>query len=808
MELVHKAPALIVTPTHKGTQAEPPAGSLQEPGGQSSQGFFERFQIDLPDNWNDQAPDIRLMPPGESLDFISKRETEDPAEGSSLWGAVPPEGRTPEDRAPQCTRKMLWVVSADTLCPVINKRDESLYRLLGTWGAGSGEVHRLEELEDFLEPAELCPQILPAEDQQRSSDTSNHQERLDSDDIPSMTSEDARGLFRPYGAHLFKERTVRSHRPVVTEPGCLKRKWHANKRKREPVHKGEGKALYCSALTAAVMFPEEVRVTAVQTLRDVLLKRVQEAQDLDVREETVSCVAENVERELFMLFLRADHRYKNKYRSLLFNLKDPKNKVLFRRVVLGEITPQYLVMMSPTEMARQELAEWRNQESRHALEIIEREQRKDATRKTQLTKLTHKGLIEIDTEPDQNFTLEDLTDSVWKGSLYAHPTSAGTRDTTSQHKSHLLDPNCLICTGQIAPPDERGVSQHRTRKKANSDICRLQTPGILTDGNDLPSLSGEGAGNSEADSDVPGVGISEMPSENPAIWKGFIHMFSIKKFRVTAFPVAGYSNCLCQDLPSVITSRGLTRPVSVWEHVDLIWPACTKDMSLIRFGPRSSSDATSYTRLYSYLIRKEKYGIVSSDCMEMFVVPLPAFQPIPHRLHPLGGPGLEANHPSLLLALLLPKHSSWKALPKRSTKKQKRVEDISDDFLTDILADIEREEREQGLPPPCVLSNEQGPQSGELDGDEVGMSQLMNILQVLGSNLQLLGQYPGGAGEAQGFSAMQPTHQFNPLPAMPPFSAFPCCAMSAVPNMYGIPQMPIVYPPASVCNDTMNHPVM
>ena len=44
-------------------------------------------------------------------------------------------------------------------------------------------------------------------------------------------------------------------------------------------------------------------------------------------EEDVDKCAHNVEGEMFSFFGDTGHRYKNKYRSLMFNLKDPRNKV-------------------------------------------------------------------------------------------------------------------------------------------------------------------------------------------------------------------------------------------------------------------------------------------------------------------------------------------------------------------------------------------------------------------------------------------------------------------------------------------------
>uniref|UniRef100_A0A8C5D6L3 TFIIS central domain-containing protein n=1 Tax=Gouania willdenowi TaxID=441366 RepID=A0A8C5D6L3_GOUWI len=91
-----------------------------------------------------------------------------------------------------------------------------------------------------------------------------------------------------------------------------------------------------------------------------------------------------------------DNRYKNKYRSLTFNLKDNKNNVLFKRVLKGEISPSNLIKMSPEKLASKELAVWRQRENQHTIERIEKEQ-KEVERRP-ITKITHKGEIEIESQ--------------------------------------------------------------------------------------------------------------------------------------------------------------------------------------------------------------------------------------------------------------------------------------------------------------------------------------------------------------------------------------------------------------------------
>lgn len=58
-------------------------------------------------------------------------------------------------------------------------------------------------------------------------------------------------------------------------------------------------------------------------------------------------------------------KYKNKLRSLLFNLKDAKNTELVTRVLCGSLTAEQLVTMDPKDMASSETKKWREQVNEH-----------------------------------------------------------------------------------------------------------------------------------------------------------------------------------------------------------------------------------------------------------------------------------------------------------------------------------------------------------------------------------------------------------------------------------------------------------
>ena len=59
----------------------------------------------------------------------------------------------------------------------------------------------------------------------------------------------------------------------------------------------------------------------------VLLFRVTSCGELDMSESDVGKLVTSIEMEMFDIFRNTDSKYMNKYRTIMFNLKDPKNKV-------------------------------------------------------------------------------------------------------------------------------------------------------------------------------------------------------------------------------------------------------------------------------------------------------------------------------------------------------------------------------------------------------------------------------------------------------------------------------------------------
>lgn len=97
-----------------------------------------------------------------------------------------------------------------------------------------------------------------------------------------------------------------------------------------------------------------------------------ESKDVSFTPEEIKKFSVDTEYELHDLFRDVGAKYKAKYRSLMFNLKDRKNLTLWQKICNKSITAKQLVRLSPEELASQELAQWRDQETKHQLELIKK----------------------------------------------------------------------------------------------------------------------------------------------------------------------------------------------------------------------------------------------------------------------------------------------------------------------------------------------------------------------------------------------------------------------------------------------------
>ncbi|NXK86314.1 PHF3 protein, partial [Formicarius rufipectus] len=446
--------------------------------------------------------------------------------------------------------------------------------------------------------------------------------------------------------------------------------------KKKKSEKGSISATHVPAMPASKPSADQIRQSVKQSLKEILMKRLTDS-TLKIPEERAAKVATRIERELFSFFRDTDAKYKNKYRSLMFNLKDPKNNILFKKVLKGEVTPDHLIKMSPEELASKELAAWRQRENRHTIEMIEKEQREVERRP--ITKITHKGEIEIESETpmkeqeevmeiqESNMKLFEKSDEAEKDKEVNESASP---DTTSQHKNHLFDLNCKICIGRMAPPTDDlsakkvkvsvGVARKPSDNEAESIADALSSTSSI--------LASELLEDDKQDSSKS---LTPLPkSETPGtveceslflarlnfIWKGFINMPSVAKFVIKAYPVSGSFEYLTEDLPDSIQVGGRISPHTVWDYVEKIKASGTKEICVVRFTPVTEEDQISYALLFAYFSSRKRYGVAANNMKQvkdLYLIPLGSSDKVPHHLVPFDGPGIEIHRPNLLLGLII-----------------------------------------------------------------------------------------------------------------------------------------------------------
>ncbi|XP_029469186.1 death-inducer obliterator 1 isoform X3 [Rhinatrema bivittatum] len=224
----------------------------------------------------------------------------------------------------------------------------------------------------------------------------------------------------------------------------------------------------------------QIRQNIRRSLKEILWKRVSDSDDLVMTENEVGRVALNIEKEMFNLFQDTDMRYKKKYRHLMFNLKDPKNQGLFHRVLREEISLTKLVRMRPEELISKELSVWKQKETKL---VIESRSKSYAENKRSSGRLDPVPDINMEESPpvsdadEQQESVRVVPEN--SSAVLPDVFSSMLNDTTNQHRAHLFDLNCKICTGQISASEDEATQRKtkastsvvkRTEQKSKSDM--------------------------------------------------------------------------------------------------------------------------------------------------------------------------------------------------------------------------------------------------------------------------------------------------------------------------------------------------
>ncbi|CAG5118105.1 unnamed protein product, partial [Candidula unifasciata] len=424
---------------------------------------------------------------------------------------------------------------------------------------------------------------------------------------------------------------------------------------------------------------KQIRVNVQTALGDCLSARALEDDDIMLSSNEIKSLALTIEEELFSLFNDTGHKYRTKYRSLVFNIKDQKNKGLFRKILTGKIKPYQLVQMSTEELASKELAMWREQASKHQLDMIQKTEQqalKESAAAKHVRKKTHKGEVEVEEEDLSvlETRLEEKKDP--EPDIQEEQPQVPVIDTTDQHRAHLFDLNCKVCTGKIVPgrveqamkaapekpatitfeqPEEKKPVQSqeekddyekaeeivkeafRTMQKMEKSVSSL--PKIVSSSPAVesvtPPLSPKLVSSRRESSSSSASSMSSsstrravvVRSPDSALQSGLeakskftptgpmLWKGFMSMLDVAKFFTSAYSVSGPTDhitIPDTINILGRISPEQMWDYLSKIRQAGSKDLTVVRFIPGNDDQKVAYIHLYSYLNSRSRCGVAAS----------------------------------------------------------------------------------------------------------------------------------------------------------------------------------------------------
>lgn len=169
----------------------------------------------------------------------------------------------------------------------------------------------------------------------------------------------------------------RQQKPAKTETGSAERRFEngntlkiessssAERVKAERMIKQDklGSSMTNPAINAPPKFTSMIKCNDVMRdkVRDLLLEalsKVSTEADDSIKPKVDTCdpirVAISVESVMFEKWGRSNGAHKFKYRSIMFNMKDPNNPDFRRKVLVGAIEPERIVNLTATEMASEQ----------------------------------------------------------------------------------------------------------------------------------------------------------------------------------------------------------------------------------------------------------------------------------------------------------------------------------------------------------------------------------------------------------------------------------------------------------------------
>ncbi|KAH8556164.1 hypothetical protein BGW37DRAFT_471337 [Umbelopsis sp. PMI_123] len=357
-------------------------------------------------------------------------------------------------------------------------------------------------------------------------------------------------------------------------------------------------------------------------------------------------------------------KYKGKFRSLLYNLKDKANEIFQLRVITGDLSPENLVNMSAEDMANPEL--------KSMSETLRQKSIKNSVLQIQnmpIIKKTHKGdIIMMPTKENSSF----LDDQVGKKSPlikldekkdeHESPKSANGRNSsisiTPKSPSAKIDTlddilARMMPTGEGEEKGKRPAEslEDREQKKRKVEIDMEKLLGdedvqlefgsddegliqsnIKSDSDMLTSDQEQAGANAEPSSQQP-KSYSLLP-----IWHGKTIMQQVAEFESSALQIGG--RCLAEQewadiLSPTIWIEGRIPTDRVTDYLTQTQFSSNKELILIEIKRTHTDGQQEADNLLKYFSTRNRYGVVARNMpviKDFYIIPLTAQENLPDCL--------------------------------------------------------------------------------------------------------------------------------------------------------------------------------
>lgn len=335
-------------------------------------------------------------------------------------------------------------------------------------------------------------------------------------------------------------------------------------------------------------------------------------------------------------------KYRDKFRTLSFNLRDEKNPTLRSRIIKGELTPKQIVTLTTEEMLNPELQK--------LAESVRQESIRDSVLKVNdapRIRRTHKGDEIVETNEDSSESTRHIN---------SNESTHGSEEI--KHKSNLVKERTSDGTKKrkhVEFSDHVEYSDDREKRQRSVDYDQQnyamddvtsyspenspEDTGLISDDDlELDSVLNE-SNNVSQNTELSKS--ADKKKEEIGIWVGNVTMPGMAQFPGSAFHLQGTDNF--SPFESWSEVMDLNEPIVIDGRLDenkagTYLYAIRQSKSLVSFVLRSdepSGDQTGFNKVFDYYHSRKKVGVIKNKkgiVRDAYIVTIANTDPIPAYL--------------------------------------------------------------------------------------------------------------------------------------------------------------------------------